>query len=231
MPGKKIIFLEKTYNTQKEFENYVKNLIYKDIGICNDIKNRKPYLYNNLIELLKRHPEYISKSKDMINIKIQQNNLNKKGYEILIINNDNSEIDISWRTAITGSNKSKKRDLTSAMRYSIKNQILEYKNKQNNYICVKCHSNQNIEVDHNDELNLSFDELTKNFIDIMKRKNINIPDIFTETNDDAHRITFLEKDYNFKNEWIKYHYENASLRLLCKTCNNSRPKTKNKLIL
>lgn len=38
MPKKSIIFLEKTYKTQGEFEAFVKNIIYNVIGICNDIK-------------------------------------------------------------------------------------------------------------------------------------------------------------------------------------------------
>jgi hypothetical protein len=33
----------------------------------------------------------------------------------------------------------------------------------------------------------------------------------------------------FKNEWIKYHYENASLQMLCQTCNLTRTKTKCKI--
>jgi hypothetical protein len=36
---KPVIFLQKTYKTQSEFEKFVKNIIYNDIGECNDIKN------------------------------------------------------------------------------------------------------------------------------------------------------------------------------------------------
>ena len=45
MPRKSIIFLDKTYKTQGEFEAFVKNLIYNGIGICDDIKNEESHLY------------------------------------------------------------------------------------------------------------------------------------------------------------------------------------------
>ena len=62
MPRKPIIFLEKLYKSQGEFELFVKNLIYNDIGICNDIKNTYPFHYITLIEILKRHPDFVSKT-------------------------------------------------------------------------------------------------------------------------------------------------------------------------
>ena len=46
MPRKSIIFLDKTYKTQGEFEAFVKNLIYNGIGICDDIKNIYPSHFN-----------------------------------------------------------------------------------------------------------------------------------------------------------------------------------------
>lgn len=70
MPRNPIIFLDKTYKTQSEFESFVRNLIYNDIGICNDIKNIYPTHYITLIEILKRHPDFTSKTQNMCNIKI-----------------------------------------------------------------------------------------------------------------------------------------------------------------
>ena len=39
MPRKPVIFLDKIYKTQGEFELFVKKVIYDDIGLCNDVKN------------------------------------------------------------------------------------------------------------------------------------------------------------------------------------------------
>ena len=62
MPRNPVIFLDKTYKTQGEFEAFVKNLIYNEIGICDDIEVIHPSHYIMLIEILKRHPDYIKKT-------------------------------------------------------------------------------------------------------------------------------------------------------------------------
>jgi hypothetical protein len=48
MPRKPVIFLGKPYKTQGEFELFVKKVIYDDIGICNDVKNKHPSHYITL---------------------------------------------------------------------------------------------------------------------------------------------------------------------------------------
>ena len=220
MPRKQIIFLDKTYNTQSDFEAFVKNLIYNDIGICNDIKNMYPLHYITLIEILKRHPEFISKTLNMYNIKIIKDSLNINGLKIIIINTDGSENDISWKCAITGKSKGIKQMLMSAMRTSIDKQILQFR-KDNINICSLCNNTYKLQVDHV----IHFDILAHDFIKIMKRKNIIIPTRFGDTDDNTHRTCFLEIDNNFKNEWVDYHYKHATLRILCQSCNLTRNKT------
>ena len=224
MPRKPVIFLGKTYKTQSEFELFVKNLIYNDIGICDNIKNSYPSHYNTLIEILKRHPNFTSKTQKMFNLKIVKDTLNTSGLKILIINDDMSETDISWKCAITGKHTSYKNELMSAMRSSVDEQIFEFRKTSSNK-CVLCPNTDKLHVDHI----IHFDEIVFNFISIMKDKNIGIPNTFGETDDNTHRRCFLEIDDNFKNEWIKYHYENASLQMLCQTCNLTRTKTKCKI--
>ena len=229
MTPKPVTFLNTEYKTQGEFEKYVKKIIYEDIGICNDIKNTYPAKYYILIKILERHPEFNSKTENMCNIKIVCDTLNKKALKILIIKNDGREVDISWRCAITGKHKSKKYDLMSAMRSSIDSQIHQFRTEHNNDCCQLCGNIERLDVDHNDAKNSAFDELVSNFIE--KNNDIEIPDKFGELNDDTHRRRFLEKDSVFKDKWLEYHNEHAILRMLCHTCNISRPKTKNKLVL
>lgn len=98
----------------------------------------------------------------------------------------------------------------------------------NNYEeqCVLCSNTDKIlEVDHI----IHFDELVLNFVKYIENKNINIPTCFGDINDNTHRRCFLETDVLFKNEWIDYHRKYAKLRILCKTCNATRPKSKSKL--
>ena len=224
MPRKPVLFLDKIYKTQGEFELFVKKIIYDDIGVCNDILNTHPSDYITLIEILKRHPDFISKTLNMCNIKIVKDALNTSGLKILIINIDESEIDISWKCAITGKHKSDKIELMSAMRSSVDEQIFNFKNKSN-FICALCPNTDKLQVDHI----IHFDEIVFNFINIMKNKNIKIPNLFGETDDNTHRRCFLKANNDFKNEWITYHFENALLRILCQTCNLTRVKTKCKI--
>jgi hypothetical protein len=229
MPRKPVTFLNKEYKTQKEFEKYVKKIIYNDIGICNDVKNTYQEKYYLLIKILERHPNFNSKTENMCNIKIVCDTLNKKALKILIIKNDGSNIDISWRCAITGKPKSKKFDLMSAMRSSLDSQIYQFRIEHNNDCCELCGNTTQLDVDHDDTKNSAFDELVFNFL--KKNNDIEIPDKFEEVNDNTHRRKFLEKNNVFKDKWIEYHNKHASLRMLCHTCNISRPKTKNKIVL
>ena len=223
MPKKPTIFLEKTYKTQGEFERFVKNIIYNNIGICNDIKNIYPSDYNTLIEILKRHPDFVSKTQNMCNIKIIKDKLNINALKIIIINKDASEIDISWKVAISGKPKGNKHELMSAMRSSIGEQIYKFR-RDNDDKCILCLNTNKLHVDHI----IHFDEIALNFINIMIKKRKNIPNIFGDTNDNTHRRCFLEIDEIFKNEWVDYHYKNASLRMLCQKCNLTRTKTNHK---
>ena len=221
---KNIIFLEKSFKTQREFEAFVKNIIYEVIGICNDIKNIHPSHYNTLVKILERHPDFTSKTQNMSNIKIVKDTLNINALKTIIINADTSETDISWKTAITGKLKGNKHKLMSAMRSSIDEQTYHCR-KNNEKKCVLCSSSNQLHVDHI----LHFDEIAFDFINIMETKGIPMPNIFGDTNDNTHRKCFLQTDNYFKNEWIDYHYKHASLRILCKSCNLKRSKTNHKL--
>ena len=227
MVRKPVTFLNTEYKTQEEFGKFVKKIIYEDIGICYDIKNTYPEEYSILIKILERHPCYEIKSSNMCNLKIQENQY-KNGYETWIIK-DGGEIDISWKVAITGKHKPKKGELMSAMRVSVEDQTYNFRRNCDIYCCELCGSVKALQVDHNDEKNSAFDELAYNFV--KENNDIKIPDNFGELNDGTNRRCFLEKDYVFRDNWVEYHRQHASLRMLCHKCNITRPKTKIKLVL
>ena len=229
MPRKPVTFLNTVFESQTEYRKYVKKIIYNDIGICNDIKNTYPDLYKILIEILKRHPDFNSKSKNMCNIKIIHNKINDEGFETVIIKNDGSEVDIAWTCAITGKYKSEKHKLMSAMRSSIDPQIKQFRREHINDSCEICGNIVRLDVDHNDEKNSAFSELVSNFME--KNNHIKISNKFEELNDGTHRKKFSKEDAEFQDKWSEYHRDQASLRMLCHNCNISREKTKNKFIL
>ena len=226
MPRKPVDFMGKTYKSQTDFEKYVKHLIYEVIGPCDDIKTKHSDKYEILIKLLERHPEFELKTENMTNLKIMRDALNRRAYKIMIVKNC-EEVDISWKCAITAKGKPKKELLMSAMRVSVQDQIYEFKRNCTNRYCEICNSEELLQVDHNDQINSAFDELAYNFVNESKME---IPETFDELNDNTHRCCFSEKDRAFKDKWAEYHRQNAKLRILCRICNISRPKTKIKLV-
>lgn len=214
MGWKSVFLFDKIYETKKDFRFFVKNLIYETIGICNDVKGQHPNHYITLIEILKRHPDWCSKSRNICNLEIVQDEWNKNALKIFIINNNKSKIDISWNCAINGKLKTNKNQLLSALRSSVDEQIWEFRINNKNK-CALCNKiTTNIHVDHIKP----FHQLVKEFVE----QYDSIPKEFGHTSDNTHRRCFLEKNYDFKNDWIQYHYRNASLRILCNTCNLKR---------
>lgn len=111
----------------------------------------------------------------------------------------------------------------SAMRSSIDEQIYLFR-KENEQRCVFCDSVNELQVDHE----IHFDTIATNFIDSVGIENI--PKTFGNTDDGTNRKCFLEIDDNFKNEWTDYHRKHATLRMLCKKCNLTRPNAPRKNI-
>jgi hypothetical protein len=218
----KVNFLNKEFKSQMKFEEYIKDIIYNKVGICSDIKNKYPKEYEILLELLKRHPDHKEKTKDLINLKIKRNIKNHKALE-LNIEKPNGYIDVSFLICIKAKKNSIKTELMSALRSSIEEQIVDFRDNNNNYCCSICNKVDRLEVDH---INY-FDEIVYNFI--KENKYLPIPKNFDDLTDGSNRRTFMKKDLAFMYKFQYFHEENANLRMLCKKCNLSRPKSKIKL--
>lgn len=203
-----IYFNNKEYKTKKEFKSYIQNLIKNEIGLCDSLKSTK--YWDEILELMKRHPDYNEKIKDMEDVIIRKSFYGNT--ELCIINNDNTETSFSYITAIDGKGNSSKHELTMAMREAILYQIINYRN--NNYLeCVNCgHTDYDIEIDHITE----FSKLRDDFITIWKNQGNKIPESFDR--DLCIRRKFKEEDKQFYRDWIYYHQVNAELQCLCKSC-------------
>ena len=143
-----------------------------------------------------------------------------------ILKKDGNDIDISWRKGcIDGKSDTKEKKLKKAMRSSIDNQIREFKEKYNDNICKLCREEiKEIHVDHE----IYFDTLVVDFLEYVRNKGITIPTEFEDKDDRTNRPCFLQCDIYFESEWLKYHYRNAKLRILCQDCNLKRSKPKRK---
>ena len=128
---------------------------------------------------------------------------------------DNTECDFSWLKCCNKRKQSNKDSLKRAMREAIKEETINYK-KNNELICNECKNNTlNYEDYHVDHNSISFQELSDYFIKETKYKT---PESFDYCNI-SKLIKFKEDDVKFKKSWIKFHYNNMELQILCKKCN------------
>ena len=205
------------FNTQESLKKHFREIINR-IGVCDSVRSTHSSEFLDFCEVFKRHSDYPNKFIGFIDIKIDYNP-EFKNQLVVYIKKDNGTIDnVSvLNNCITG----KPRDnLKVAMRVSIQPQIDDYKN--NNYIkvCELCQGHNRIEIDHHSD-KAPFAKLYSCFMEINK---LPIPTEFDDTK--SHMKCFKKTDYNFEEQWIQYHKENAILRMLCRRCNSSQPNYK-----
>jgi len=206
-----------TFKTKKELSQYV-NRIKNTINECDSIKTEYPEEYFFLNELIKRHPEYEEKVYKMVDLKMCMNKL-KTGFEIVIINNDNTTTSISLPTCISSKSSTIEQNIKRALRTVIQPQIDYYKQTHllECQLCGDCE--RNIHIDHV----IQFEELVDMFI---KKYNIKIPTTFDRLTDGTNKTCLCDADKHIGILFYKFHEEHAILRSLCVQCNLSRSKYK-----
>lgn len=202
------------FKTKKECKQTVRDLI-AEIGMTNDVNNE--FLY----DLIKLHYDFEAKTANMATLGIKSNPLGP-GLQLVIINKDGSQVEISWHVALDGQ-PSIKVDQTAALRSSIKNQINMYRKSAATFgqmlECEFCRSNSNLQVDHI----YTFRQIVEDFV---AAGNV-IPTEFRKIGCELH---FLEGEAVAFQE---FHQKKASYRLLCQKCNVGRNvdrNTKNSLV-
>jgi hypothetical protein len=202
----------KDCNTKKDTKAYIKTKKDEN-GLTESVKFSDPEFYEDLLELIKSHPEYHNISKT-IDFTIKTDIRNKRYLKITAVQSDGEHKDFSTDSCIDGI--SYKERLNSAMRYAVQPYIDIY--KQNNpKICNNNECNgmcKQFEVDHYDK---DFAEVKKLFLE----KNKEYPKEFDE-NPITNEKMFKESDVEFKKMWIQFHNQNTNLRLLCKTCHDNK---------
>ena len=193
------------FKNKSQLTNYTRNLI-KDIGIGTITNDNKHFKFFN--ELIKRHSEYeLKRGMGIKSFIITQNVMNKKAFELNIVRIDNSTVDISY---IHCCNLINNNELIMAMRYSVRKQILKFRNKSN-LICSICENNNcEFHIDHKKPFSILV-------LDFLKNKS-NIPNTFIDC-EKTNNPKFKDEDYEFKKEWKKFHRKNSDLQVLCSKCN------------
>jgi hypothetical protein len=206
------------FKTKKECETYTRNII-NSLGIC---KINKEHTYFSFFDdLLKNHPSYDDKKGIGIDyFYIEPNPFVKKYYQMMIKRLDGSEIDFSWVYCCQFKERTTRDYLLRSMREAIKNDTIQYKQKQSKLICNFCKTeNELYENYHVDHHNPSFQIIKDNFL-LTKNQ---IPLSFGECK--IYNVPiFKDEDKDFKNEWLDYHTKNCNFQILCRDCNLRKTK-------
>lgn len=201
------------FKTKTKLYEYTNSHI-NQIGECESLKSKNKEFFDFCVELFKKHPNYPEKVKDLADIKITRNTLNKTCFQLNIVREDSTVEDISYRNCIYSQ---KSNHLNEAFRVAIFPDILEFKN-MSEHICANkdCKSKNNINYDV-DHVNY-FEKLVRDFM----KDRTEYPSIFSETK--HNQRCFRPEDSQFEREWILFHRQNAVLQILCHTCNLKRKK-------
>ena len=199
-------------DTKKEVEDKIR-LIVKSSPLVIDKVNTE-----FLIKVISHHHHFENKCGVGIkHLEIRTNpSWNGPTQGIWIIRNDDTEVDISWVTALKPDGKpSIKEDISNAARYEISPQIHDFHENGNCSICELCKNTMNrgngLHVDHIKP----FEHL---FLDFLQGKHITYSDIQTE--DLGVESQF--RDRILAKEWHQFHKEKSTLRLVHKRCNLKR---------
>jgi hypothetical protein len=186
-----------------------------DIGLCCSVKNEHNNFYNELMEIFKLHPNYPEIFLNVVDVAIAYNKINpKKCYELQLIKSNKTSEAISYRKCFVKT-PTKDIDLKHAMRYAIKDQILDYKDSCDELICAICGSEDYIQIDHVILFKTLYD-------DFLSQNTLTIPTEFDNTYFNSAK--FKNDDVEFKKSWYEYHKKHAILRCLCNKCNLTRSK-------
>ena len=175
------------------------------IGFCKSLRHR-PADYDYFYALFQRHPEAERKRvAEIVDIYIEQVRGDARlGY----ILPDGTRDTISWNKCISGKLPPDGVVLTKAMREAIEQQLYHFKKSQPQQ-CVLCESTLNITVDH---YPTKFRDIRDSFLE-----GKTPPSVFAKRDDS--RECFRSEDLLFKEEWMKYHSDRATYRILCYKCN------------
>lgn len=115
----------------------------------------------------------------------------------------------SWTGAIKGTRGGDNiHGVRNAMRTAVQPQAYAYANSVETLICSLCGSEDNPSVDH---VGNAFHDISSQFLE-----EHGMPEL-VNANDG---IGWVFKDKHLEDRWIEHHKQNASFRILCRSCNS-----------
>jgi hypothetical protein len=129
---------------------------------------------------------------------------------------DDTFTSISWRTCVTGKGNPIKTLFQSALRLCIEPQILVFRDNSDISYCIGSNSNMDekkVHIDHEIHFVQLVEEFMKLHLEYSKIKF-------------SHKCKFTDSDSYIGDLFAEYHSIHAKLRVLCESCNLTRPKYK-----
>lgn len=214
----------KIFRTQKECEEYTRSIL-KEVGITDSVKNKNEKYFSFLLSLCRRHPRHFDKLSKFSDFKIYRGVLNGRALALSIMNHDNTCTEISWRTCVTGKDKTPKSLFNSALRQCISYQIQDFRDMSDLSYCRACETSLDSKITHIDHSETQFIKLVEDFLAI--NPDVKIPNEYNKK-DRTFETLFKDDDKWIGNLFESYHLQHATLRVLCETCNLTREKHKPK---
>jgi hypothetical protein len=216
---KSITIGNQSFRSIAECERYTRSLLI-ETGVTTSVKQTNLETFEYLTKLGERHPNYEEKFQKFIDFEIRVPIMNKKGLALFIINDDKTLTEISWIICVSGKTTSTKDLFIASLRESIHPQISYYRATTDLSYCRICNCSLVDTILHIDHYEPQFSELVDNFLQMHN-------DLVFPMKYDKNKITYHTK-FKEQDEWIgeefaKYHLENATLRVLCESCNLKRP--------
>ena len=185
------------FTTQKSAKLFVKSIVESLIGY--EVRESSEH-FELLMGLWLRSPLFVH---GVVHFIVAQK---FSGAAMKAVTCEGQNIDWSIRSAISGKDTSRWTKLTQAMRESIRPQMQKFRNSGSGK-CEMCDFNGFCEVDHVQP----FKKLMRDYLDARG--------FFPGEYSYQHSgWCFRPEDQQFESNWIRFHQERCSLRLLCSSC-------------
>ena len=212
----------RSFDTKNDFELYVRNQLYNEIGFGYYETGTDNYSF--LYKLFERHPffEYHSSGDNKIKgFQLEENLLCRNAIHMSFVRECGEHVGFSWRKCITPIVKSvadrNKERLILAMRETISPDTMAFK-RNAIQSCKLCGSTSNLHTDHSD---ISFKKISTDYLLVCVSSGVKAPQTF-----DCDLATcvprFRVEDAEFSRSWYDYHRSIAVYQILCQTCNSKK---------
>ena len=211
---------------KKELEVKVRNLLKSGAGTKFEVSSDGYEILNNLI---KSHPEYLEKIGCGVKyFFIQKSKWKYNQCNFMIKRIDDSEIDFSFVTCLSGIGKSHWnhifRDIIKQQIDDFRSEALKVIGDKNKFICSHTNLKFKTIFSHVDHVYpITFESILNEFITSRKLDLEKIPLSEDLGNSEVMKIT----DENIKSDFYNFHQERAVLRLVVSTANLQAKRTKN----